>query len=206
MPLRGPTSLVFNKDDNVIYFTDAGNFMNAAVYPTTGSLYMIDLDSKIMRPLLHSCLSHPSDVIYEPINGYVYAADTLANRIIRLTQNPSGVYHSSVFFQFSGRVGPTALAVDESGNLYVARYEFQIGLEGNDFDGIISVVNKHGRLIGELIIPNLSEITGLLISSKKKEVLYLTEKNSSHVYGIKLSAFLNELDKIDEINKVFNYH
>ena len=206
VPLKGPTSLAFNKEDNVIYFTDAGNFVNVSVYPSNGSLYLIDLDSKVMRPILHNCLSHPSDVVYEPTNGYVYVAETLANRIIRLAQNPSGVYHSSVFFQFNGRVGPSALAVDESGNLYVARYEFQIGVDGNDFDGIISVINKHGRLIGELIIPNLSEITGLHISSKKKEVLYMTEKNSSHVHGIKLSAFLGELDKIEEMNKGFNYH
>ena len=167
---------------------------------------MIDLDSKIMRPIIHNCLSFPSDVVYENKKGIIYVAETLANRIIRLTQNPYGVYHSSVFYQFNGRLGPTAMAVDESGNLYVARYEFQIGLDGNDYDGIISVINRHGRLIGELIIPNLSEISGLLISSKKKEILYMTEKNSNHVYAIKLSSFLGELDKIDEMNKVFNYN
>jgi sugar lactone lactonase YvrE len=205
IPLKGPTSLAFNKEDNVIYFTDAGNFLNVSVYPSNCSLFMIDLDTKILRPILYNSLSYPSDVIYEPKNGYIYVAETLANRIIRITQNPGGVYNSSVFYQFNGRVGPTAMAIDDSGNLYVARYEFQLGLDGNDFDGIISILNKNGRMIGELILPNLSEITGLLISSKKREILYMTEKNSSHIYGIKLSAFLSEIDKIEEMNKVFNY-
>jgi hypothetical protein len=30
----------------------------------------------------------------------------------------------SVFYQFSGRMGPSAIAIDTDGNLYVARYDF----------------------------------------------------------------------------------
>lgn len=71
-------------------------------------------------------------------------------------------------------------------------------------DGIISVINKEGVLIGELIINKLSEITGLFISSKKKEMLYFTEKNSNGVMKIKLSSFISELDKLGENNKYDN--
>jgi DNA-binding beta-propeller fold protein YncE len=124
-PLKGPTSLAYNKEEDILYMTDGGNFLNSSLYPSNGSLYMIDIDSKIMRPLLHNCLSFPSDVLYDPIKGYLYVAETFANRVIRLVQSPQGVYNSSVFYQFSGRLGPTALAIDELGNLYVARYEFQ---------------------------------------------------------------------------------
>lgn len=79
-----------------------------------------------MRPILHNCLSFPSDVLYDQVKGNVYVAETFANRVIRLTQNPYGVYNASIFYQFNGRLGPTALALDEIGNLYVARYEYPI--------------------------------------------------------------------------------
>lgn len=51
-------------------------------------------------------------------------AELLANRIVRFVQRPANVYHMSVFYQFSGRMGPSAIAIDEDGNLYVARYDF----------------------------------------------------------------------------------
>ena len=51
----------------------------------------------------------------------------MANRVLRFVQRPAGVYHSSVFHQFSGRMGPSALAVDPDGLIYVARYDFAGG-------------------------------------------------------------------------------
>lgn len=124
--LKGPTSITYNKEDNILYVTDAGNFSQSPLYPNNGSLYIIDIDSKIMRPILHQCLSYPSDVLYDSEKGFVYLAETFANRIIKLTEYPQGVYNSSVFFQFHGRLGPTSLAMDELGNLYVARYEYPL--------------------------------------------------------------------------------
>lgn len=204
IPLLGPTSIAFNKDENVLYITDGGNFMNASIYPSNGSLYIIDLDSNIMRPLLYNCLSFPADVLYDSTRQYVYVAETMANRIIRLVQHPEGVYHSSVFYQFNGRLGPTALALDEFGNLYVARYDFQVDLE-TVADGLISVLNSNGCLIGEILLPKLSEITGLHISPKKKENLYVTERNSNGILQVKLSSFISEIDKLkSEENLKFN--
>ena len=53
-----------------------------------------------------------------------FVAEMLANRIVRFVQRPSGVYHMSVFYQFSGRMGPSALAIDADDNLYVGRFDF----------------------------------------------------------------------------------
>lgn len=49
----------------------------------------------------------------------------MANRIIRFFQQPAGVFHASVFHQFSGGVGPSCLVLDNSvnENLYVGHYE-----------------------------------------------------------------------------------
>lgn len=204
MPLKGPTSIAYNKEDNCLYITDAGNFHTSNLYPNNGSLFVIDLDTKIMKPIIYNKLSYPSDVVYDSVRGIIYVSETFTNRIIRFSQHPSGVFNPSVFFQFNGRLGPSALSLDENGNIYVSRYEYQIDLE-TDTDGIISVLNPSGIIIGELIIPKLSEITGMYISTKKKETLYLTEKSSNGVLKIKLSGFISELDKLDDSKNISKF-
>ncbi len=47
----------------------------------------------------------------------------MANRIIRYYQKPEGVYHSSVFYQLSGSVGPSSIVCDKKGNIYVGQYD-----------------------------------------------------------------------------------
>ena len=91
--------------------------------------------------------------------------------------------------------------MDENGNLCVARYEYSpVEFEGElEADGLISVINKDGIMIGELSLPELPEITGLYISPKKRENLYVTERNSTGVFIIKISSFTIDLDKYEEI-------
>ncbi len=43
---------------------------------------------------------------------------------MRFVQRPANVFHMSVFYQFSGRMGPSAIAIDEDDKIYVARYDF----------------------------------------------------------------------------------
>ena len=69
-------------------------------------------------------------------------------------------------------------------------------------DGMISVINKDGIAVGEMNLPKLPEITGLYISPKKRENLYVTVKNSTGVFKIKISAFTAEMDKYEESLKL----
>ena len=82
--------------------------------------------------------------------------------------------------------------MDENGYLYVARYEYSpVEFEGElEGDGLISVINKDGIMVGELDLPELPEITGLYISPKKRENLYVTERNSSGIFRIKISSMV----------------
>jgi hypothetical protein len=59
-----------------------------------------------------------------------------------------GVYYTSVFYQFSGRFGPTALAIDPNGLIYVARFDFT---DISD-EGIITILNDKGEVENELSI------------------------------------------------------
>lgn len=66
----------------------------------------------------------------------------------------------SVFHQFSGRFGPTAIATSHSDLIYVARYEFSV----ISSDGMISVLNNNGDSIDNIMIPGAPEINGLSFS------------------------------------------
>ena len=205
-PLKGPTSLYFNSEDNSLFFCDGGYFESTSLSRPTGSIYHVDLETHTTSPVLEKCLAYPSDIFYDGILGIGYVCETFANRILRITENPQNIYHTNVFHVFNGRVGPTALTCDDQGNIYVSRFEFQ-NKDGN-VDGLISVLNKDGYLIGELEIPKMSEITGIFIPRKffdeSKELentvktntyLYFTEKNFNGVKRIKLNNFIADIEK-----------
>ena len=205
-PLLGPTSLILNTEDNSLLFCDAGNFESTSLSSPKGGVYYVELESHTTRPIIEKCLAYPSDIIFEPIIGIGYVAETFANRILRITENPQGIFHTSVFYVFNGRVGPTAITNDDQGNIYVSRFEYQ--KEDKSVNGLISVINKDGELVGELELPKMSEITGMFIPKKyideSKEIdnnvktnvyLYFTEKNFNGVKRIKLNRFISDIEK-----------
>ena len=205
-PLIGPTSISFNSEDNSIFFCDGGFFESTSLNNPMGSVYHIELDSHNTVPIIEKCLAYPADIIFEGMIGIGYVAETFTNRILKITENPQGIFHTSVFYVFNGRVGPTAITSDDQGNIYVARYEFQN--KDETVNGLISVINKDGYLIGELEVPKMSEITGMYIPKKfideSKEMdnnvktnvfLYFTERNFNGVKKIKLNNFLSDIEK-----------
>ena len=208
-PLLGPTSLVLNMEDNTLLFCDGGNFESTSLTNPQGGVYHVDLsnlDNPVTTPIIEKCLAYPADIIYEPIVGLGYIAETFANRILRITENPQGIFHISVFHNFNGRVGPTAIAIDDQGNIYASRFEYQ--KENKSVYGLISVINKDGYLVGEIELPKMSEITGMFIPKKlideSKEMdnnvktnvyLYFTEKNFNGVKRIKLNNFISDIEK-----------
>lgn len=203
---KGPTCLAYNKEDNCIYFADCGVFEDSSIEPFDNVIYSIDLDTRVLKQVLTG-LSFVCDICYDSVNECLYVAETFMNRIIRLKQDGDGIFHSSVFFQFNGRLGPSALTLDEKGNLFVARLEYN--LQENDenmngepeADGLISVLNKEGVYVGEMIVPKMPEINGLYISFKKKDNLFFTLRNSPSVFKIKISIFSSEIDKFEQAVK-----
>ena len=203
-PLKGPTSIVLHPNEPFLFFCDGGYFESTSISRPFGSVYLVSLDQeKKVSPLISNCLAYPADIAFDEGNNIGYIAETFNNRILRFVDasDNSGFFQTSVFYTFQGRIGPTALAIDDFQNLYVARYEYQ-NKEG-DIDGIIDVINRDGILVGELIIPKYPEITGLCIPKKeelkenKNEMyLYFTEKNFSGVQKIKIGGFINEIEKV----------
>jgi DNA-binding beta-propeller fold protein YncE len=86
-----------------------------------------------------------------------------------------------VFHTFTGRLGPTSIAVAPSGKLYVARFDFT---ECNK-NGVISVLHGDtGVLEEELIVQDCSEITGLYFSKVQEDILYATESSTNSLLKI----------------------
>ena len=220
--LKGPTSLVRSKDDDYIITTDAGPFGSSTINNTGGSIYLYDINNNVLKPIILNTLAYPCDIYHDKEDDIFYVCEMLNNRILRLVQNPKGVFHSSVFYTFNGKLGPSAITLDEIGNIYVARSDFFNGNKNNN--GIISIITKEGMLVGEIIVEGFSEINGLLIPRNygKDEnqnsignngnngnngnendtlagnVIYLTDKNFSGVLKIKLSLVSHDLEKMQE--------
>ncbi len=58
----------------------------------------------MLVPLALRCLAHPSGIAVGNGGKCVYVAETNMNRVLRFVENPSGVYHGTVFHQLSGRL------------------------------------------------------------------------------------------------------
>ena len=109
--LKGPNSMILSEKNNALFFTDSGPLGESALENPNGSIYAIDLGVSMLKPILTGKLAHPSGLAMNPAENVLYVAETLRNRIVRVVIHSSGVYHTSVFHVFSGRLGPTALAV-----------------------------------------------------------------------------------------------
>jgi len=174
--LLGPNSLVVANSTNCLFFTDSGPFGETSLENPKGSLFLIDLEAMIIRPLALNCLAYPTGLALSLDEKNIYVCETCTNRILRFSVNSQGIYHFSVFHQFSGRFGPTAIAISNlDENIYVARFEFS----SNEKDGLVSVLNSYGQQVSEIHIPYAPEITGIGFSSLKPNVLYITENSNT---------------------------
>lgn len=131
----------------------------------------------------------------------LYVCETAANRVLRFIVTDSHLYNYSVFYQFSGRYGPTSIAVHTSGNLYIAHYEFsQITT-----DGEIVVLSPKGEMLGKVAIPEYPEIVGMHFSKVKDDIMYVTE-NSLNPTCLRVLINNDNLEKTAKDNKLQNYN
>jgi DNA-binding beta-propeller fold protein YncE len=91
--------------------------------------------------------------------SFRYVAETMQNRVLRFFQQPTGVYHGSVFYQLSGGVGPSSIVLDQASNqLYVAHYDVRDSAN----EGTILVLSSAGKLLRTISVGG-PEISGLAI-------------------------------------------
>lgn len=129
---------------------------------------MIDLEAQIIRPLALQSLAYPSGLalsmdekqLFQSSLYLRFVCETFMNRLLRFVVTSQDIYFFSVFHQFSGRLGPTAVCVSPNDTIYVARFEFEVIAT----DGIISILNKNGQLLNNVVVSGCPEINGLTFS------------------------------------------
>ena len=182
-PLLGPHSLLLSKSSSTLFFTDSGKFEENTFAAAKGSVFAIDLDVNVLKPIMYKCLSLPSGLALSPKENVLYVAETSENRILKIVFSSSGQSHCSVFYQFSGFFGPTALAMHSKGYLFVARFD----MPEMSNNGTITIINEKGEWVTDLVIPQCPEITGLWLSKLHPDILYMTEKTHNFLYKIRIT-------------------
>ncbi|TYZ60007.1 hypothetical protein PybrP1_002198 [[Pythium] brassicae (nom. inval.)] len=148
---RGPSAIAFaaGDDDDTLYFTDSGPLGETTLEKPRGSVFSISTSpsgGQILRPLALKCLAHPCGVATTLADPTVlFVAEMMQNRVLRLSQRPGGAHHVSVFHQFAGGMGPSCVACDASGSVFVGHYDFA-GSGGSKLLGKISVLSADGAL------------------------------------------------------------
>jgi len=173
-PLKGPNSIYINNGD--IYFTDSGTFGETGLHSATGSLFTISNSpsGQILKPISLGNLAYPAGIAVSADGKFIYIAEMMTNRVLRFFQQPTGVFHGSVFYQLSGAVGPSCLAIDAAGNVYVGQYD----VKESSNEGTVLILSSSGKLKGSIVTTG-AEISGLTVNSG---VLYITEKSSGTVF------------------------
>lgn len=174
-PLKGPNSINITNGD--IFFADSGSFGETGLHSPKGSLFTISNSpsGQILKPIAFETLAYPSGIAVTNDGKFIYVAEMMNNRILRFFQQPagSGVYHSSVFYQIAGGVGPSCIALDNSGNLYVG--QFDVNESSND--GIVHILSPAGKSLGSITTSG-PEISGIAIRDGS---VYITEKTTGSV-------------------------
>jgi sugar lactone lactonase YvrE len=193
VPLKGPHSATFSADGS-LFFTDPGapgetSIINpkgsaffAAAAPIEGSAAGGSSGRGKIYALAQSALAHPTGIALDPAEKAIYVCEASANRLLRFTERPAAVWNPTVFYQFSGRLGPSSIVCDHtrSGLLYVARPELPESSE----KGIIAVLSAEGALLRELEVPG-PEISSLCLSLDARH-LYFSETTTNSIYRILL--------------------
>jgi sugar lactone lactonase YvrE len=178
----GPNSLCLARSTGTLYFTDSGPFGETSLQNPRGSVFAISSSPQLLIPLCLHTLAHPCGVALSPDEKNIYVAETAMNRVLRFSQHPPGVFHCSVFHQLSGRFGPTALAVRENGDLFVAHFDFADNAE----NGKILVLDCEGEVSYSIMVPG-PEVTGLCLTPNQSNLL-ITERSTTSIYRHPLNA------------------
>jgi len=173
--LKGPNSVAVDSK-GAVYFTDSGPFGGTTLASPKGSVFCISPDGRLLQPLALQCLAHPAGLAVSPDECSLFVCETMANRVLRFVQKPAGVFHFSVFHQFSGGLGPSGVACDKAGNVYIGRFDFAEGGCG----GSVAVLSPKGVLLQETDCPG-SEVSGIVVSG---ETVYVSESSGDTVYSM----------------------
>ncbi|KAL3933752.1 MAG: hypothetical protein SGPRY_000147 [Prymnesium sp.] len=171
---KGPSSITIDGAGN-IFFLDSGPLGETTLANPKGSAFQIT-EAQLLQPLALECLAHPSAIVVGHDQRTLYITEMMTNRLLRLVQR-AGVFHASIFHQFSGRMGPSGVVCSsKTGHLYVSHYDFP----STGAKGLVSVLSADGKLVREIEVP-AAEVTGIALSPEQ-DAIFVTEASTKSIY------------------------
>lgn len=135
----GPSSVARSKSGNLL-FTDSGPAGATSVINPNGAIYQLawSMNNFILVPVIDKGLACPCGIAFSKTEKYMYkilliyiiiinryVCEFLANRILRLVEDPPCVYQPSVFYTFNGRMGPKSICISHLKNyLFVGHFDY----------------------------------------------------------------------------------
>ncbi len=155
--LARPEAVAVGPDRN-IYFTDS----------EASRIYRAAAGGELA--VFSSAVAQPTAIVISNDDGQIFVAGA-GNTIWRLS--PDGK-QSKQFAVFSDPGQVASMALDEEGNLYVAR----------DGGGKVSVCNRDGKLVDSIAIPG-PRVTGVAFGGYEMDCLFVGEAQAGAIYKIR---------------------
>ena len=186
--LRGPIAIAHvTTIPGLFYFTDAGPLGETSLADPTGSLFQLDTRAHLLEPLAYETLAYPWGVAASADGRCVFVGETNRNRIIRFAKNAEGAWLQSVFFQFAGGFGPSALAFDFHQRLWCCRFDFHVPNRPSGNGGSLVVLEANGGAVVSTRSLPFSEVVGIAISgTRTTQIVYITERTSKSIFWISM--------------------
>eukprot|EP00754_Rhynchopus_humris_P005501 Rhum_TRINITY_DN12742_c0_g1::Rhum_TRINITY_DN12742_c0_g1_i4::g.54019::m.54019/K01053/E3.1.1.17, gnl, RGN; gluconolactonase len=178
--LIGPSGICVSPTDPAFFFSDGGDVGQTPLTHAGGAVYALNLETQALSTVAATGLAQPGGLCTSCDGRVLYVCETAQNRILRYAQHPKGVWHGSVFVQFSGLFGPVHVTVDGQGNLYVARFDF------NDIasSSLVTIVRPNGEEYASFSVPG-AEVSGICADAST-DMLYITEASSGVLFKKKI--------------------
>ncbi|OWY08859.1 gluconolactonase [Thioclava sp. F34-6] len=174
---KGCNDLTFHSDGS-LWFTDQGL---TGLHDPTGRVYAHNDNDHALKQILNTVPS-PNGLAFSPDEKILYVAATRGNAIWRVPVLPHGSINKvGIFVQLSGGLaGPDGVAVDASGNLFVAHAGLGI-VWGFDRLGIPKYLI---RSCAGLMTTNCA----FGVRDGDKNTLYITESETGQILTAKLES------------------
>lgn len=170
---KGPNDLIVASNGD-IYFTDQGQ---TGLHDPSGRVYRLRPDGRL--DCLISNGPSPNGLVLSPDEKVLFVAMTRDNAVWRLPLLADGSTSKvGRFAQFYGVSGPDGLAMDRSGNLFVAHASL----------GAVFVLNPHGEGIAKLESCAGRTITNVTFGGAQHSTVFITDSSTGAVLSAQWST------------------